>query len=242
MSSRQVGAKGPSAEKKQSGAVKMYLVAYNVVSMGFWAVTLAKIAMHFAAGRKQDTLFDAIHTPLFVGQSLAVLEIFHSLTGLVSSGFMSALIQVSSRLLLVWGVTALSPESRVGWGFTLMTLSWCLVEIPRYLFYAINTLGEERIPGWLLWLRYSLFAILYPSGITGEVLCIWTGLPAFARMTQLNLLMPNALNFSFNYYYFLCACLASYVPGSYTMYSHMLGLRKKKLAPQQPASAGKRTN
>jgi Protein tyrosine phosphatase-like protein, PTPLA len=40
--------------------------------------------------------------------------------------------------------------------------SWALVEVPRYLFYFANLGGSSQVPDSLFWLRYSLFAILYP--------------------------------------------------------------------------------
>lgn len=53
-----------------------------------------------------------------------------------------------------------------------MILSWSLVEIFRYMFYAsalITGDATKKTPFPLFWLRYSLFAILYPTGITGEL-------------------------------------------------------------------------
>ena len=44
--------------------------------------------------------------------------------------------------------------------------SWACVEVPRYLFYAVN-LFTEVVPYPLFFLRYNLFMVLYPSGITG---------------------------------------------------------------------------
>jgi very-long-chain (3R)-3-hydroxyacyl-CoA dehydratase len=54
---------------------------------------------------------------------------------------------------------------------TLAVTSWSLVEVPRYLFYALNIFNAVPYP--LLWLRYSLFAVLYPTGITGELGCMY---------------------------------------------------------------------
>jgi very-long-chain (3R)-3-hydroxyacyl-CoA dehydratase len=56
---------------------------------------------------------------------------------------------------------------------TLCITSWSLVEVPRYLFYAVKEITD--VPYALLWLRYSLFAILYPTGITGELGCMYYG-------------------------------------------------------------------
>ena len=52
------------------------------------------------------------------------------------------------------------------WSLYLMAGSWALVEVPRYLFYAAN-LVMKRVPYPLFFLRYNLFMVLYPSGITG---------------------------------------------------------------------------
>jgi very-long-chain (3R)-3-hydroxyacyl-CoA dehydratase len=224
-------------EKKENPIVKWYLVLYNAVSCIMWAVTLGVILLHVAKKQPVDKLFDAVHTPLFIAQTLALLELGHSLFGLVRSPFFSTFVQVSSRILLVWGVTAVVPQARVGYGFLLMSLSWSLVEIPRYLFYAVNIITEP--PYWLKWLRYSLFAVLYPSGISGEILCIWAALPIVAKTGLFSILMPNAVNFSLDYHYVLWAALAAYVPGSPFMYKHMVAQRAKQLGAQ-PAAAGKK--
>ena len=53
-----------------------------------------------------------------------------------------------------------------------MILSWSMVEVPRYLFYVAALLSGDATKGTpfhIFWLRYSLFAILYPTGICGEV-------------------------------------------------------------------------
>ena len=47
-----------------------------------------------------------------------------------------------------------------------------------YLFYAVNLFASGlAMPFPLFWLRYSLFMILYPSGITGELLQFWASFP-----------------------------------------------------------------
>jgi len=58
------------------------------------------------------------------------------------------------------------------WGAGVMILSWASVEVPRYLFYvAALVTGDatKKTPYVLFWLRYSLFAVLYPTGIMGEM-------------------------------------------------------------------------
>ena len=118
-----------------------------------------------------------------------------------------------------------------------MRQSWSLVEVPRYAFYAINLVCTPAY--WMKFVRYSLFLVLYPSGITGEVLSVLAALPAIAARGLFRYPMPNRLNFSFDYECFTWFILATYVPGSYIMYTYMLSQRKKQLAAPADGTAKK---
>lgn len=76
-----------------------------------------------------------------------------------------------------------------------MVGSWALVEVPRYLFYAVKEVTEKvipkvqcrfihQVPFPLFWLRYNLFVVLYPSGITGEIFQILCYLPALKQQSM----------------------------------------------------------
>lgn len=113
--------------------------------------------------------------------------------------------------------------------FGLMVSSWALVEVPRYLFLALDRMGA--CPGFLKWLRYSLFAVLYPTGITGEVGCILSSLAYIKRHDIFRVAMPNSVNAVFDYPTVLMAIVGILYPyGSYVMYGHMLRQRRRKLA------------
>lgn len=179
--------------------------------------------------------YDHSSTILSIAQSLALLELVHSLLGLVRSPFLTALMQVSSRILLVWGILHQVPVARRHSAYTLMVVSWCLAEIPRYGFYTLTLLkqlngDESQLPYAMRWLRYSLFLVLYPTGITGEILEIYHSLAYVQRHSVLSLQMPNPWNFAFDYHYALIFALLTYVPGSYIMYTHMLKARSKNLS------------
>lgn len=111
-----------------------------------------------------------------------------------------------------------------------MIVSWCCAEIPRYTFYVLNLVSSAELPYSAKWVRYSLFLILYPTGITGEVVEILISLPYVHKHNILSISMPNSYNFSFSYYYALIFALLTYIPGSYIMYNHMLRARKKQLS------------
>lgn len=123
-----------------------------------------------------------------------------------------------------------------------MAISWSSVEIPRYLFYVWQLLvtpvagpdgGEPSkdaaTPAWLMFLRYSLFIVLYPTGITGELGQLLTSMPYVQEHRVWDVRLPNPHNLMFNYPLIQYLLLALYVPGSYIMYTHMLKQRKGKL-------------
>ena len=90
-----------------------------------------------------------------------------------------------------------------------MVISWCLAEIPRYLFYMFN-LAFGSIPFPLFWWRYSAFMLLYPTGITGEIFQIIECLPYWGDAMWARILR---------------VILVLYLPGSPFMIGNMWGNR-----------------
>lgn len=149
-------------------------------------------------------------------QCLAVVEIINSATGVVKSPFMTTLMQVSSRLLVVLGIWTYLPQAEGNYSVAYLTvhIAWGVTEVIRYYYYALNLMNA--VPLWLQYLRYNLFIVLYPLGISSEVYMIFRALPA--------------ANYASPYYsIFLLLCLASYVPGTPVLFGHMLWQRKKFL-------------
>ena len=56
-----------------------------------------------------------------------------------------------------------------------MVFSWSFTEVIRYVYYALNLLGHEPYP--LLWIRYTTFYLLYPSGASSEAFLMFSTLP-----------------------------------------------------------------
>eukprot|EP00941_MAST-03F_sp_MAST-3F-sp1_P003456 g3456.t1 len=176
----------PKLKHSSTGSIKSgYLLTYNLWSALGWAyVGYLLIIVHWRASDfwnpTRGKVFEAIWPTLFVVQSCAALEIVHAGVGLVRAPFVTTFIQVSSRLICLWVTLFNSPPARKHWSLTLMVASWSLVEVPRYLFYAANELTpgkSENVWYPLLWIRYTAFMVLYPTGITGEMFQLWVSLP-----------------------------------------------------------------
>lgn len=154
---------------------RLYLFSYNFFSFALWA-TCALNAVHLVAVQNAPLpiVFDEIYHPLLTAtQSLAGLEILHSLLGVVRAPVVTTLMQVASRLLLVWGVMypfgmlGLGGEVIVGSGggggareaqlgdyaFLGCLGAWGVTECIRYGFFALQVSGLG-VPAWWSWLRY----------------------------------------------------------------------------------------
>jgi very-long-chain (3R)-3-hydroxyacyl-CoA dehydratase len=79
--------------------------------------------------------------------------------------------QVSSRLLLVWGVVDQFPFLAKSAGYSSMLVAWSVTEVIRYSFFVLTLSGYQ--PAFITWLRYNTFYVLYPLGISSECWLIY---------------------------------------------------------------------
>jgi very-long-chain (3R)-3-hydroxyacyl-CoA dehydratase len=144
--------------------------------------------------RRMTTTYRVVGHAVAIVQTAAALEIVHAFSGLVKSPLPTAVMQVYSRLFLVWGVTqkygqvclelpTLATRSHVSTFqssqnalYSTMILAWSTTEVIRYAFYALS-LARGVVPGVLVYLRYTTFYILYPLGASSEALLIYSSLP-----------------------------------------------------------------
>lgn len=120
-----------------------------------------------------------------------------------------------------------------------MVISWSLVEVPRYAFYVsalITGDATKKTPYPLFWLRYSLFAVLYPTGITGELTVF---LAAAKDPTFLGFRGEGHESFM---YWFVMSFPIIYAPGALPMIMNMAANRKsafkKRFAKPPPPPRG----
>ncbi|KAL5227980.1 hypothetical protein ABZP36_016245 [Zizania latifolia] len=157
------------------------------------------------------------------------MEILHSATGLVRSPISATLPQITSRLFLTWGILWSFPETHHHIFVTSLAISWSITEIVRYSFFGMKE-AFGFAPSWLLWLRYSTFMVLYPTGMVSEVGLIYVALPHMTASQKFCVTMPNKWNFSFNYSYASALSMALYIPGFPHMFCYMVAQRKKVLS------------
>nr|CAH0111357.1 unnamed protein product [Daphnia galeata] len=211
---------------------KVYLVLYNVIQFLGWSFIQYKMIDHFTnKGLKVTGLWEQVEIPLLIFQSAAVFEIVHSATGIIPSNVGITFAQVFSRVFLLWPILYKVTETRDQFGFPLLLAAWTITEILRYLYYTLNLLST--VPAIVQWCRYSFFIILYPIGITGELISCYCALPHYSTTQDFSTLLPNKWNFTFSFYYYIILVMLAYIPVFPQLYGHMFLQRKKILGSKK---------
>ncbi|KAL3232496.1 hypothetical protein RNJ44_04412 [Nakaseomyces bracarensis] len=200
----------------QKKSIFSYLPLYNLLSAIGWGYILYSVVRYYPVNGQPKFFFDTKKVVTFI-QFGAVIEIINSLFGIVRSPLLTTVAQVLSRLVLVIGVFYYIPEAPNAHGFIYITLllAWSITEIVRYLFYFFTLTSSRGAPTFLVYLRYNLFLVLYPTGVASELLIIYSALP-----------YAEAKYSAFGKYFFI-AVMLTYIPGLPMLFLHMLAQRKK---------------
>ncbi|XP_049800898.1 very-long-chain (3R)-3-hydroxyacyl-CoA dehydratase 2 [Schistocerca nitens] len=204
-----------------------YLFAYNVVQFLGWSYILFLTIRHHLQPSKSVILWEVVKLPICIFQNAAALEILHAALKLVPSSVVVTTFQVFSRVFAVCGVLLATPTAPLSIGVSLAMLAWSISEITRYLYYALNIAGF--VPYALIWCRYTFFMVLYPIGITGELLCMYAAQTYVSKTNMWSVSLPNPFNFTFSYSYFVIIIMLLYIPIFPQLFLHMVSQRRKFL-------------
>lgn len=219
--------KASRINRSETSLGKVYLLVYNSIQTVGWSYMLLQTLSHFLNRGTLETFWHEIKWTVIIFQNAAVLEVLHAAIGLVPSSAIVVLMQVYSRVFLVCGSLMVSHNATVSPGLPITILAWSITEIVRYAYYALNIV--KVVPKLLVFVRYSTFLILYPIGITGELLCMYYSLDEIWDKQIFRVALPNTWNFIFNYYYFLIFYMFLYLPLFPVLFGHMLSQRRKML-------------
>uniref|UniRef100_A0A4W6BYK9 Very-long-chain (3R)-3-hydroxyacyl-CoA dehydratase n=1 Tax=Lates calcarifer TaxID=8187 RepID=A0A4W6BYK9_LATCA len=210
----------PKKKKGPGALATAYLVIYNVVMTAGWLVIAVGLVRAYLARGSYHGLYYSIEKPL------NVCPLCH-IPGIVPSSVVLTGFQVMSRVFLTWAVTHSVREVQSEDSVLLFVTAWTVTEIIRYSFYTFSLLNH--LPYLIKWARYTFFIVLYPMGVTGELLTIYAALPYVQKTGLYSVTLPNKYNFSFDYYTFLILIMISYIPLFPQLYFHMIRQRKKVL-------------
>ncbi len=197
--------------KEISGFIKGYLKTYNLLLCIGWLLFLLMMIVNRMELSKTSLLL------LNSCQLAAILEIVHAQKRWVKSPVFTTFAQVFSRVFVLILINLVPASYYITFlganGVQYVAIAWGVTEIIRYAFYYTNLV--EKKSSLLLNLRYTTFLMLYPAGVFGETLIIfsylkWQGLGSLVSLIILGIFL--------SYFYFFPQ-----------MFNHMLVQREKKL-------------
>ncbi|KAI1304344.1 tyrosine phosphatase-like protein [Xylaria venustula] len=201
--------------RKPSPVKTGYLIFYNAVSAILWLTVLGRIvAVNVIKG--PHYAYPAVGEFCKWTQTLAGMEVLHSLFGIVRAPLITTFMQVFSRYAIVWGITDLFPQLGAHPAYSSMLVAWSTTEVIRYSYFALTLSGQQ--PSALHWLRYHAFFILYPLGISSEAWLIWRAVEPSKH--AVHPLYSTAL---------WAYVVLVYPPSAYILYTHMMAQRRKVL-------------
>ena len=191
---------------------RAYLLAYNFLLFVGWTLFFfSQVAVGFQMNASSLMLLN-------IFQLAAILEIGHAALGWVRSPVSTAFIQVFSRVFVLYWINVIPFGDQIDLlgisGLQLITIAWGITEMIRYSFYFFSLLNIEL--KWLTFLRYTLFIVLYPLGVSGEFLILFSQF----KLTGFELSFINAL---------LGIVMLSYFYFFPQLYGYMFKQRRKRL-------------
>ncbi|KAJ7703262.1 PTPLA-domain-containing protein [Mycena rosella] len=179
--------------------------------------------------RRSTTTYARVGGTVAIVQTCAILEVVHSLLGWVRSPLQTTAMQVASRLWIVWGIVQQFDVAQTNPLYTSAVLAWSVTEVVRYSFYASSLLGYE--PPILLYLRYTMFYVLYPVGAGSEAFLSYATLPFPSGIPSLQSFLgwtpPE---------YARAGLFLLWWPSLYQLYTYMIVQRRKIIGSARPKS------
>ena len=203
-----------------------YLILYNVVQYLGWTAFFVLFVINYASTQDLQQTYDNTFYMVQFFQYLAILEIVHIILRLVRSPLFTTFVQVMSRVVIVFVLAKI--KSSLSIGYVLLSLAWSIAEMVRYTYYYLslikhNYITSFELPYFLIWCRYSFLIVLYPIGVSGELITLWNSTKELKNYALGNITLAHLIYFAF----------VLYVPGLFMLYTYMLKQRKSTLKKQK---------
>ena len=203
-----------------------YLFLYNFIQLCGWCLFISKVSYYLINSLSLQEIYLNTHIILECCQYGAFLEIIHAILGIVKSNIFATSIQILGRITIVI-ILQFFPSS-VSYGYFLLSFGWSIIELVRYLYYILSLVQKDfsnfNIPYLLIWCRYSFFVVLYPIGVSGEIITTWNAKKDFSKY-----ILWKKHDFKLTLSDMVYPAYILYIPSLIFLYGYLFKQRKKVL-------------
>jgi very-long-chain (3R)-3-hydroxyacyl-CoA dehydratase len=205
--------KAPLVHKdlKNTYAVRVWLVTYNLVNTLGWLYVFTWIFYHWIFEGLESLKYSFEDTKMLVSflLSIVILDLVHEALGWVGNADISVFVRAHCKVLrrshmyfmALWFV----PETQRHVTTGIMLFLWAMLDLIRYPFYALNTFRIS--PYGLTYARYSSFIILYPAGFVSEIWVWFLMMPYIAERELHSVSFVTAIFPALRFWYFYAVIL-----------------------------------
>jgi hypothetical protein len=240
-----------------------YLLFYSLYQSYGWARIMSTV---LTTGFSTSIWSQAGPTCYFF-QHLGLMEVLHGALGLTRSNAFMTFVQIYSRILVIAMIVENPSFVKADSIFIpCMLFAWSMADFTRYFYHTIGQVIEIATsirgvagalklmkvgpvhkaddpvfdyPFPLVWLRYSMFIVLYPMGIFCELNVFrmtFSAVTAPMSTTTLGtisswIMQTTKLMVGGSSWFWFASLAVSYAAGGPALMSMLLAARKKKLAP-----------
>uniref|UniRef100_A0A915JEK0 Very-long-chain (3R)-3-hydroxyacyl-CoA dehydratase n=1 Tax=Romanomermis culicivorax TaxID=13658 RepID=A0A915JEK0_ROMCU len=212
----------------------IYLLTYNAaLFLGFLLIVYDLIKGYYTYRTEYfSKVWEQVSDKIWCCQLAQFLEIGHSLLGYVKSSPLTTSVQTFGRAFVFFAVLCGEDRMHDKPFIFYLFLAWSLVEIIRYSHYFLSILNKQI--GFITYLRYTVWIILYPVGFICEGIIILRSMPFYEQTQKYSLQLPNKVNMAFDFPSVLKLYLSLlFLPGTVVLMNHMRTLRRKKLMKER---------
>ena len=245
------------AKTTASATVKYYLLFYNLILAILWLQVLVETikTRHFANVYEKTfptlmiaqtaAVMEIVHAFFGLVKSPVILTFFQVFSRIWTFWAVLVMTPETRKANLDFAdvigkvVKGALPSSsflshvplKMGVNVKTLCIAWGITEVVRYLFYFFKLLSPKSgPPKVLVWLRYSLFLVLYPLGVASELALAYASIGPLGKSKKLDVLqMPNAMNVSLHGPTLMRVFMSCYMPVWPLLFSYMLKQRGKVL-------------
>lgn len=182
------------------------VIVYNIIQLVGWIIVYSFMILSFLKNNDLTLMQNCLEA-LRIMQTTQILEIVFAISGITNTGLFASFTQVGARILNTFWIYNIDTNYYI----IVMTLvAWCTTEVIRSLFY----LNKNSVV--LSGMRYNGFIVLYPLGVTGELMAFEDYLTKYP-----------------DWYYIIRPTQLAFLIGFYFLYTYMWKQRGKFYKKQQ---------